>query len=151
MVSRELERQVSRALAELPAPVAPSSLKPRIMSAVAEAGRRPWHTRAWLAWPRWAQAASIGVLALAALTLWHVWPAVADASDRLARLVTPLEARVAVVLAWMEMGSALGRAVWLLVQPVIVYLMLVAVAASLLAAACRAALDRLALGGASRV
>lgn len=58
----DLERQIGRELRRLPSPRAPHTLLPRVMAAVAEARRRPWHARAWLTWPVGWQVVSVLLL-----------------------------------------------------------------------------------------
>ncbi len=71
----DLERLVDAELRSLPAPYAPHTLLPRVLSAVQNWTLQPWYTRAWFTWPLAWQAAAVCVLAFAAwggLTLMSV-------------------------------------------------------------------------------
>jgi hypothetical protein len=59
----DLETRVDRQLRRLPAPRAPQTLLPRVMSAVQAWTERPWYTRAWVTWPLGWQIVSVAVLA----------------------------------------------------------------------------------------
>ncbi len=146
----DLERRIDRELKALPAPVAPRTLVPRVMAAVAYADRAPWYSRAWLAWPRAAQAASVLLLAALGAAAWFAMPSVLAWADAVVPAGAPLVAKVSLATDWAGRVLAVGRVIWLVVlQPVVIYLSLIAVVASLMGAACWAAIDRLALGGAS--
>lgn len=145
----ELEQRVDRSLKALPAPTAPATLLPRVMAAVAQVDRSPWYSRAWLAWPRAAQVASALVLALIALAAWWAMPVAWAWAGGLWAVGAPIAARVSIVFDWAATGLAVGQAIWLVAQPFLLYFALIAAAASLMAAAYWAALNRLALGGAS--
>jgi hypothetical protein len=145
----DLEHAVDRELKALPAPAAPSTLLPRVMAAVAQTDRAPWYSRAWLAWPVAAQAASVLALVAAGLAAWWVMPAAWTWAGGLTAVGAPLAAPIAVAADWAAACVAVGRAVWLVAQPIFFYFALIAAAASILAAAYWAALNRLALGGAS--
>lgn len=146
----DFERRIDRELKALAAPTAPATLVPRVMAAVALADRAPWYSRAWLTWPRAAQAASVLLLAALGTAAWFLMPSALAWADGAVALGAPLAARVSIVADWAGRVLAIGRVIWLVVlQPTVLYFSLIAVFASLMAAACWAALDRLALGGAS--
>ena len=65
---RELERFIDDALARLPQPQAPRTLRPRVMAAVATSGQRRG-IRPWFALPLAWQAAALAVLVIAAMGL----------------------------------------------------------------------------------
>jgi hypothetical protein len=71
----ELERRVDRELRQLPPPVAPRTLLPRVLAAVDASANRPWYTRAWFTWPIGWQIASILALVILAAGLWMLPPA----------------------------------------------------------------------------
>ena len=75
MTFDDLERRVHHELRRLPAPLAPDSLLPRVLSAVDAWARRPWFTRAWFTWPLDWQIASVLLLALLAVGIWMLPPA----------------------------------------------------------------------------
>lgn len=58
----DLETIAHRELQRLPAPRAPHTLLPRVMSAVQAWARRPWYTRAWVTWPIGWQVVSVAAL-----------------------------------------------------------------------------------------
>jgi hypothetical protein len=149
MDSRDIEQRVDRALKALPAPRAPHTLLPRVMAAVAHTGRAPWYSRAWLTWPRAAQAASLFVLVAIGLAMWWQMPVVSAWASNAAAIGEPLTRGVSVALDWAATGVAVGRAIWLVAKPFVVYFLLIAVMTSLMAAAFWTVVNRLALGGAS--
>ena len=146
----DLERRIDRALKTLPAPVAPRTLLPRVMAAVAVAPRAPWYSRAWLTWPRAAQLASVLMLAALGIAAWVTMPTVSAWTNHVAAAGAPIVAPVSAATEWAARVLAVGRITWLVfLQPVVFYFAVLAVVASLMGAACWAALNRLALGGAS--
>jgi hypothetical protein len=60
----DLEKPISRALSDLPAPRAPLTLLPRVMTSVQALAARPWYARAWFTWPLAWQCVSITALLL---------------------------------------------------------------------------------------
>ena len=132
-----LAQQVDRELKALPQPEAPPTLVSGVMRAVALAATRetPWYSRAWLAWPRTAQAASLVLVALAGIAAWRETPAawawatgVVSAAAPTPAWVTPLSNQIARVMA-------VARLPWHVLQPVVSYFALLALAASLTLAA----------------
>jgi hypothetical protein len=75
---------VGARLRQLPMPVAPRTLLPRVMAAAQEWARRPWYARAWFSWPIAWQAASIAGLCLLGAGLVLLVPSVEGAAVRLA-------------------------------------------------------------------
>jgi hypothetical protein len=71
-------------LRQLPLPVAPRTLLPRVMAAAQEWARRPWYARAWFTWPLAWQAASIAGLCLLGAGLVLLVPSVASAAAHIA-------------------------------------------------------------------
>ena len=145
----ELERRIGLALRGLRPLASPPTLLPRVMAAVAGARSAPWYSRGWLTWPRAAQAVSLLLLAATGATIWWAMPAVSAWADGLTASAAPLVARVSSAAAFAADALAVGRAIWSVVlQPVAIVLVAMAAAASLVAAACWSAINRLALGGA---
>src|SRR6185436_18949429 len=70
----DLERRVHEELRRLPAPLAPSTLLPRVLAAVDAWARRPWYERAWFTWPLGWQIVSAAALALAVYGTWNLPP-----------------------------------------------------------------------------
>ena len=70
----DLERRMRDELARLPAPIAPSTLLPRILAAVDAWASRPWYARAWFTWPFGWQAASVVLVAIALYATWVAPP-----------------------------------------------------------------------------
>jgi hypothetical protein len=75
---------VGTRLRELPQPVAPRTLLPRVMAAAQEWARRPWYARAWFTWPLGWQVASIAVLCVMGVWAVMLVPAVEGAAARIA-------------------------------------------------------------------
>lgn len=68
----ELEREIHTRLQGVPAPHAPTSLRVRVMAAVAAHGARPWYRGPWFTWPITIQFVS-GVTACVAVVAALVW------------------------------------------------------------------------------
>lgn len=151
MNGSELERLVDRELHALPTPSAPATLLPRVLAATTGRGRAPWHVRGWAAWPnRWRAAAVVALVAL-----------VVGAGLLVSGLIgapgaVPLEGRamlgrIAAAASFVHQASAVMRLVWqLLFEPVAAYLLVLSLSFSLACAGLWTALNRVALGGASR-
>jgi hypothetical protein len=76
-------------------------------------------------------------------------PALLVWSERALAASAPVAARVGAATDWVLGALAFGRVIWsVLLKPVVIYLALLAVVSSLVAAASWAAIRRLALGGA---
>ncbi len=144
----ELERLVDRALAELPSPRAPRSLRPRVLAAVAPPSRgRPWFT-----WPWVLQVAVVLVgVGLAGALAW-AWPAIV--AETQARLPIPLQVGANYVGSAADTTAAVGRVVQLtwsaVIAPIAKGVLLLTLTLCTACAVCLAALSRVALGGASR-
>jgi hypothetical protein len=124
--------ELDRALSALPAPSAPDTLLARVMVAV-RAEEKPWYARAWVTWPIGLQAISAVLLVALCAALWWVVPSqLGPVADRLSQALT------------------MGRVLWrVVVQPLAIYLLVLAVAVSFVCAVLWTAINRLALGGAS--
>ena len=145
----DLERLVDRALAELPAPRAPQSLRPRVLAAIDPV---PIIGRPWFTWPWAAQVASIvAALAVAVLVAWS-WPLLYAALT--ARLPDTVRAALGLVDSAAVTGSALGRVVQVtwggVVMPLAKLVLIFTVMICTACAVCVAALGRLAPGGVSQ-
>lgn len=149
MTPDDLEREMHRALAALPAPRAPRSLRPRVLAAIEPV---PIVGRPWFTWPWPLQVGAVlGGLALALALAWN-WPLLVGAIT--ARLPETVRAALGLVDSAAVTGSALGRAVevtWLgVVMPLAKLVLVLTVVLCTACAACVAALGRLAPGGVSQ-
>ena len=145
----DLERLVDRALAELPTPRAPRSLRPRVLAAVEPV---PIVGRPWFTWPWPLQAAAVlGAVALALGLAW-AWPGL------LAALTGRLPETLRVALGYADTAAttstALGRVVqvtWAgVVMPMAKLVVVLTLMICTACAVCVAALGRLAPGGVSQ-
>ena len=59
---KRLEAEISRELKALPELAAPPALAGRVMAAIGQRARVPWHRRSWQTWPAALQASSLVVL-----------------------------------------------------------------------------------------
>ena len=130
----DLERLLDRELKQLPRPLAPRTLLPRVMTATAAASQAPAAT-GWSTWSAAWQAAAVATLLLFVAGLsWLIAapPAPVSAATRTAGET-----------------AAVMRLFWdVLLQPVVTYIFVVGVALALACAAAWAAFE-LALGGAT--
>ena len=147
----DLEHLIDRELKQLPVLRAPETLLPRVLAAAA--GRRPARSWAapWLDLPRRWRLATVAVLALIAAgvgLLGHLaWPDVVAGWSWLGNA----SGAVMRVVAAAEDGATLVRVFWrVLLGPVTFFLLVVSLSLSLACAALWTALDRVALGGASK-
>jgi hypothetical protein len=147
MPRTDLDARVHDALTRLPAPVAPSTLLPRVMAAVQ---RRPWYARAWTTWPLPLRIASAVGLAGLAVGVALAWPLV-DAASRL------LMARVAASLQPVSRASEGATEIFMAIDvlrrvfaPALGFAVVVVTVMSAACAVVGAALARFALGGASQ-
>jgi len=147
----DLERLIGDALKALPTPAAPPTLFSRVMAAVEARPAAPWYARPWMAWPRIWQAASASVLLVVVVGLARVWSLTEVVRHTLVRQLMPSPPD------WMVQAVDAGTAVveaarigWRVIAepmliPVTVFLCVMTAACVLFAAA----LNRVALGGAS--
>src|SRR5262245_34080988 len=140
----DLEQLIDRELKAMRAPDAPSSLVPNVMRAVETSSAR-WYSRGWLAWPRPAQAASLAFVILAAIAFFRESGALWAWVTSSASVTTP---------AWLSgLGDAFTRVLtvarvpWHMLEPVVSYFALLALAASLAMTASWFAFTRLISGG----
>lgn len=146
----DLERLLDRELRRLPAPRAPETLLPRVMSA-ARQSLVPWYRRPWVTWPVPVQAASVAPLLalLAGISLVFPWIQRASAAGA-SRLAEAVPQTLVDAVRWASEGAAIMNIVsQVLLQPVAVYVFALAIALSVACGALWSALNRLALGGAS--
>lgn len=149
MTPDELERLVDRALAELPSPRAPRSLRPRVLAAIEPV---PIVGRPWFTWPWAAQVGSVvAALAVAVVVAWY-WPLLVGAIT--ARLPETLRVALGLVDSAAVTGSALGRVVEVtwggVVMPLAKVVLVLTLMICTACAVCVAALGRLAPGGVSQ-
>jgi hypothetical protein len=149
MTPDDLERLVDRALADLPTPRAPRSLRPRVLAAVEPV---PIIGRPWFTWPWAAQVGSIvASLAIVVAVAWY-WPLVA--AQVTARLPETVRVALGLVDSAALTGSAIGRVVQVtwggVVMPLAKLVLIVTVMICTACAVCVAALGRLAPGGVSQ-
>ena len=110
----DLERRVHEELRRLPAPLAPSTLLPRVLAAVDALAGRPWYARAWFTWPLAWQLTSAVALTLAVYGTWMLPPlppsivAMSSAGGVLWRtIIQPLLGYVAGLVVLMGLACAL--------------------------------------------
>jgi hypothetical protein len=144
----DLERLVDRALADLPAPRAPRSLRPRVLAAIEPVTPgRPWFT-----WPWPMQVASVLFgFGIAAALAW-AWPMVAAQARGF--VPDPVQAGASYFGGAAETSAAIGRVIQLtwsaVIAPIAKGVLLLTLTLCTACAVCLAALSRVALGGASR-
>jgi hypothetical protein len=147
----DFEQSIDRELKQLPAPRAPGTLLPRVLTAVADAETAPWYSRAWITWPREFQVFSAVLLVLIVAGLWWLVPSGQQwIVDVASPTVTRAYVRVAEATGRAAQLTTVVRVVWqVLLQPIALTFLALMVAVSLMCAALWAAVNRLALGGAS--
>ena len=143
---------VDDALRTLPAPKAPASLLPRIMAAVERHAARAWYLRGWRAWPLgWQVAAAALFVAIAAAFGVFALPVSREVSDI---VVTPATETVSRFEQFALIARALANAAittWRAVaEPLMGYALVLVAAVTTISAALGVAINRVALGGASR-
>ena len=147
----DLEHQLDHELRRLPAPKAPASLTARVMLAVAQAESAPWYSRAWTTWPAALQVSSAVLLALLVVGIWRVMPNVSAWVPAAGPVWTQAMARLAPAVEVFGEITTLVRVLWsVIIQPIAVYFLVLVIALSLVCAALWTAVNRVALGGASR-
>lgn len=144
----DLERLTQRALADLPMPRAPRTLRPRVIAAVAlpEVGH-PWFT-----WPWPLQVAAVLLVAGAVGAIGWAWPTLLASLGSV--LPDSVQTGAGYVGGAAETSAALLRVMELtwsaVVAPIARLMLLLTVALCTACALCLAALSRVALGGASQ-
>ena len=151
-LEQQLEQDTHRRLRRLPTPKAPRSLSPRVMAAIAMSHRAPWYSRAWTTWPLgWQVASALSACSILIGLGWggpHLvawfgpmsWP-----SLTLPSVVT--DAARPLSVAW-DISRIVYRTT---VEPFLGYLAVAMFAMTAVCVAFGAALDRVALGGASEL
>jgi hypothetical protein len=144
----DLERQIDRALKQLPGIRAPHTLLPRVMAAVQAWAARPWYERAWFTWPRWLQAASASAVTLVFVAIWAAMPFVSDVADRAYfALVSSLGGGVASSVERIDATVTGAHLLWrALVEPILAYAAIVVIAMYLACATVAVALGRVLFG-----
>ena len=144
----DLERVIDRKLKQLPMPLAPHTLLPRVLAAVQEWSLRPWYRRAWFTWPMVWQFAAIGAVVLAAAGAAVLLPtAQAAAAGATSTLTAGVIGRITSVAEWAGVTTAAGRILWgTLVEPLLPYLFALVTLMCLACAAFGAVLNRVAFG-----
>jgi hypothetical protein len=149
MLPDDLEDVVDRALKQLPAPRAPSTLVPRVMAAI-ETGRvRRSRARPWLSWPLAWQVASLAVIVVLAVGIARLWPGVQTVVQQ---TTSPVLGDVSTFLAGLaskaSTAASVTRVIWnALVQPLVAYVLVLVLVMCAACAAFGAALGRVVLGG----
>jgi hypothetical protein len=147
----DLEHQLDHELRRLPAPKAPVSLMPRVMLAVAQAESAPWYSRAWMTWPVALQVSSAAFLALVVIGLWRLMPSVLAWMPAASPVFGQAMARLAPAVQVFSEVATLVRVLWsVIIQPIALYFLALVIALSLVCAVFWTAVNRVALGGASR-
>lgn len=142
----DLERAMTRELAQLPVPRAPLTLVPRVMAAVQAWANRPWYERAWFMWPHGWQVASAAALLLlvAAAALWI--PRAEVVVERLAStLVSGATGDLIVLGHRAAIAISAARIIWrTAVEPFVPYAFVIVALMCAMCAACGTALNRVA-------
>jgi hypothetical protein len=152
MEPTDLERLVDTALKALPSPNAPPTLLSRVMTAVeARAAAGPWYTRPWTLWPRAWQVASAGALFVLTFGLARFWMLTEGVRETaIGRVMPSVPAPIADGFQSAAAVFEAARIGWrVIAEPVLIPL---TVFLCVMTAACMvfaAALNRVALGGAS--
>jgi hypothetical protein len=149
----DLEDLVDRALRQLPTPRAPQTLMPRVMAAIDARCVPTSRARPWLAWPLAWQVASVTILIALGIGIARLWPyAPSMVPQATAALVWGALAEVSTFVAEaMSKAStvvSVTRIVWhALVQPLVVYVLVLVLVMCAACATFGAALGRIVLGG----
>src|SRR5262245_4950155 len=146
----DLERLIDRALTTLPAPRAPRTLLPRVMTAVHATRSRT--SGGWFTWPLVWQVSSLATMALIILGAANFLPVAADTLAGFAsNLSGDTSSQLGRVLRQAEGIVSASDTVWRVAQPMVVVML---VLLSMMCAACAmlgAALRSVVLGGTSRL
>ncbi|SRR6266852_3472845 len=140
----DCETLVDRQLRQLPLPLAPHTLLPRVLAAVQAWAQRPWYERAWFTWPLGWQMASIAALILIVGAGAALLPKAIAAGGAVA---SPFTGRVmedvAPVAQRAEVTTNTLRVIWrALLEPLVAYAFRLVVLLCLACAAVGAALNR---------
>jgi hypothetical protein len=146
------EDVVDRALKRLPAPHAPHTLLPRVMAAVESRAARS-APRPWLAWPLAWQIASVTILIALGVGMARFWPyapsIVPEATAaRVGGSLTEVSTFIAEAMSAASTAVNVIRIVWhALLQPLVVYVLMIVLVMCAACATFGAALGRVVLGG----
>ena len=151
MTPDELERITDRQLRALPVPHAPHTLLPRVMEAVRILAGKPWYARTWFTWPLAGQMLSAGVVLSIVVGFWFVSPSLQAFMDGVvARASAGLLAPFAGVIDHAHRALVATRIVWQAGQSIVSVLLVPVLLMFATCATFATALERVALGGASR-
>ena len=147
MTGFELERDIHHQLQRLPAPQAPPTLVPRVLSAAQVWRDRPWYARAWLTWPLTWRLASVAALLVLVIGGATAWPAIVSIATAHAGPLTQMASAAGDRLAVWQMHAAnafgASRALWrALVQPLAPFAFVLVAVMCAACAACAIALNR---------
>ncbi len=146
------EDVVARALKQLPAPHAPRTLLPRVMSAVESRAARS-APRPWLDWPLAWQIASVTILIALGVGIAQLWPYAQSVvpqatAARVGGNLTEVSTFIAEAVSTASTAVNVMRIVWhALLQPLVVYVLLIVLVMCAACATFGAALGRVVLGG----
>jgi hypothetical protein len=141
----ELERIADRALKALPAPRAPHTLLPRVMSAIAALRPAP---RTWFTWPFAWQLASICALVTLAVGTASLVTATQSIVDTQTTALVKQSSAISLVIGSVAAVGEAAHTAWQTVQPIVCGLLLFLMVMSTACVVFGIALGRVALGGA---
>jgi hypothetical protein len=145
----ELDRALDRSLANLPAPRAPRTLRPRVMAAVARPAA-PWYARPWLSWHPGLQTVSLLAVLAAVSVVSMAWARPEAVFAQLSAFGPPEASTWASAAASrVSQITAVVSLLWDVVfGPIAIFVLAVAVFVAVACAAAWTAVSRVALGGA---
>lgn len=144
MTTDDFDLELDRELGELPSPVAPASLLPRVLAAVAPPEPSAWYSRPWLTWPHGLRVASavavlVTVAALAGGAPMLRWLS-PDLAANVARVLNPLHSLGQAV----QQIATITRVFWhVWLEPIALYLLALVVLLSLAVTAALSLVNRL--------
>ena len=143
MYRNDLEWLIDGKLGQLPEPVAPATLLPRVLAAIEAHLARPWYRRAWRTWPQALQAVSAaGLLVAALLSLGLFEPVAQTFWPQGLGTFQEIGGSVSVhIRALLEATQVLRR---MLVEPIFAYALAFGLLSGMAAAALGLALKRVA-------
>ena len=149
MTRFELERDIHHQLQRLPAPQAPPTLVPRVLSAAQAWRDRPWYARAWRTWPLTARVASVAALLVLVIGGATAWPTIVTFATAHGGALTPIASAASDWLAVWQLRATnalgAGRVLWrALVQPLAPFAFVLVAVMCAACAACVIALNRVA-------
>jgi len=143
-VLMDLETIIGRELRQLPAPLAPHTLLPRVLAAVHAWTLRPWYERTWFTWPLgWQMASAAALILLGILMPGAQSAAVAAASTFAAPVIGEVAGVAEGTAVALNAAAVLWRALF---EPFVPYVFGLVVLMCLACAAFGSALNHVALG-----